>query len=32
MTGDIVHEHEILASDGLKARRQVIVTLRVMSP
>jgi hypothetical protein len=34
MTGiiDIVHEREILASYGLKARRQVFVALRVMSP
>jgi hypothetical protein len=34
MTGIIgfVHKREILASDGLKARRQVLVTLRVISP
>jgi hypothetical protein len=34
MTGiiDIVHEREILANYGLKARRQVFVSLRVMGP
>jgi hypothetical protein len=34
MTGiiDFVHEREILASYGLKARRQVFVALQVMSP